>query len=67
MDKARQIIYNQIFDVARALIEDAFYDVQYDVEKHFEVYNCESYEIDVDFDEIADKITESVIDGILKG
>lgn len=67
MDKAKQMIYNQIFDVARALIEDAVYDVQYDVEKHFEAYNCDAYEIDIDFDMLADKITDSVIDGILKG
>ena len=66
MSKAEQMIYNQVFDVTRALIEDAFYDVQDDVLRHFEIYNAEPNEIDIDFDGITDKIVESVIDVILK-
>lgn len=67
MSKAEQMAYNQIFDVTRALIEDAFYNVQDDVLKHFEIYYAEPYEIDIDFDEITDKIVDSVIGEILKG
>lgn len=67
MEKAKQMIYNQIFDVARALIEDALYSVQDDVLKHFELYYCEPYEIDCDYDSLADAITDSVIDEIIKG
>lgn len=68
MNKAKQMAYNQIFDVTRALIEDAFYSVQDDILKHFEIYRyCEPNEIDVDYDEITDKIVDSVIGEILKG
>ena len=65
MSKAEQMARNQIFDVARALIEDAFYDVQNDVLNHFEVYHCEPNEIDVDYDALADEIVNSVIGVIL--
>lgn len=68
MSKAEQMAYNQIFDVTRALIEDAFYNVQNNVLEHFEIYRyCEPNEIDIDFDEITDKIVDSVIYEILKG
>lgn len=67
MDKTKQMARNQIFDVTRALIEDAMYCVQDDVLKHFEIYSyCEPNEIDIDFDEITEKVVNSVIDEILK-
>lgn len=66
MSKAEQMAYNQIYDVTRALIEDALYDVQDDVLRHFEIYNSEPNEIEIDFDDITDKIVESLISEILK-
>ena len=69
MDKAKQMIYNEIRATASELVENALYSVQEEILNTYEVGYCEPNEIDLDFydyDRLADKITESVIDVILK-
>lgn len=65
MKDYRQMLYNQIVDLATDYIDNALYSVQDDILRHFDMWGCDTYEIDIDTDTrrlIAVAIADSLIE-----